>query len=573
MKQQYSLDVFAPLYKKDEYTEEEKNRLAPFFSNLAESVYVPLVLSPELIGALCSRTSRAAEDLRKIYLNEYILPFLNPVREKVDTDESWQEKQTYSSALNELIDFLQKHPLMEIFSNPRARTFYIKWLAQFGDDSIAQMAGTHLVFGALSQVAIKHLEDQRIGLAPIEKSTRYVDYSVKINGHYMYYTDPTLEEYGLLQEYESAMDGLFDTYTALMPKVNAWLAQKYPEEKSGVIEKKSFDTLRGLLPVSTLSQVAFFGNGQSFEYMINRSATHALGELRWVASRAHAELTKVTPSFMRRIDPEKNPNIRDYQEYLVKKHSRMAPFASALSGNNAKGFAGDTTPSVRLVEYDPDGQEKVITGMLYVAPTNRLSWEDIFTQVKAMSDGEKRGILTAYLGGRNARWQKVGRAFENAYVRFDICMNIGAWRDLHRHRMLTQQREYFSCMHGYDIPQEITESGLEPEFRSALDKTEQVYYKIFEHDRELAQYCVALAHRVRFMQYENLRECFWEMELRTIPEGHPDYRRIEQEKFKLLEQVYPLITEKMLVNIGDYIFARRGQEEKIQERVKKMVVD
>ncbi len=571
MKQQYPLDAFAPLYKKNEYTDEEKNRLSPFFSNLTESVYVPLVLSPELIGALCSRTSRAADDLRRIYIDEYITPFLDPVREKFETDESWNEKIKYSASLSDLIAFLQKHSLMEIFSNPRARSFYVKWLAQFGDDSIAQMAGTHLAFNGLSQVAIKHLEDQRIGLAPIEKSTRYVNYSEKINGCYMYYVDPTLADHGLLEEYKEAMDGLFDTYTALLPKVSAWLAQKYPEEKTGVIEKKTFDTLRGLLPTSTLSQVSFFGNGQSFEYMINRCATHALGELRWVASKTYTELNKVTPSFMRRIDPEKNPAIRDYQDYLAKKNTRMAPFASALSGNSIKGSAGECGPSVKLVEHDLYGQEKVITGMLYAAPTNRLAWEDIFQQVRVMSLEEKRGILTAYLGGRNARWQKVGRAFENAYVRFDICMNIGAWRDLHRHRMLTQQREYFSCIHGYDVPPEITESGLESEFRAALDKTESVYYKIFEHDRELAQYCVALAHRIRFMQYENLRECFWEMELRTIPEGHPDYRKIEQEKFKLLEEVYPLITKKMLVNVGDYIFARRGQEEKIAEKIKKVV--
>jgi aminopeptidase C len=57
------------------------------------------------------------------------------------------------------------------------------------------------------------------------------------------------------------------------------------------------------------------------------------------------------------------------------------------------------------------------------------------------------------------------------------------------------------------------------------------------------------------------------MELRTIPEGHPDYRRIEQEKFKLLEKVYPLITKHMRVNMGNYDFARRGQEEKIQEKL------
>jgi thymidylate synthase ThyX len=121
------------------------------------------------------------------------------------------------------------------------------------------MAGMHLGFSGISQVAIKHLEDQRIGLAPIEKSTRYVNYSEKVNGQYRYYTDPTLDDMGLTEEYRAAMDGLFETYTRLIPRLSAWLSDRFPEEKASVVEKKAFDTLRGLLPTSTLSQVASSG--------------------------------------------------------------------------------------------------------------------------------------------------------------------------------------------------------------------------------------------------------------------------------------------------------------------------
>lgn len=125
--------------------------------------------------------------------------------------------------------------------------------------------------------------------------------------------------------------------------------------------------------------------------------------------------------------------------------------------------------------------------------------------------------------------------------------------------------------HGYDIPEEVKESGWEGKFCSAIERAEKVYESIAASDHELAQYAVTLAHRVRFMQWQNVRECFWEMELRTIPEGHPDYRRIEQEKFRLLDKVYPLITRHMRVNMGEYNFARRGQEEKIQAKLKELV--
>ena len=559
MSEKYPIESFAPPFQADNFTEDEKQNLAPFFTNLDKSVYVPLILAPELIGALCSRTSRAAEDLRLIYLREFVNPFINPVREEKDTEESWQEKGHYGAALKEFIAFLHKHSILELFSNPRARSFYIKWLAEYGDDSIAQMAGTHIVFGGLSQLAIKHFEDQRIGLAPIEKSTRYVDYSKKTNGKYLYYRDPTLNDFGLLEEYEGAMGRLFETYTRLIPMVKEWLAKKFPEEKPAVIEKKAFDTLRGLLPLATLSQVAFFGNGQAFEYMVSRSAKNTLGEIRWAANRAYEELNRVVPSFLRRLEKDVT---KEYQEYLSKKGERIFPFTKEFLGERTVSVSEET--GVNLVEYDPEGQEKVITGILFSAPGNHFSWNEILERARRMTEEEKRRIIVAYLSGRTARWQRVGRAFENVYLRFEITMNIGAWRDLHRHRMLTHMRQDFSPEDGFDIPLELREAGLSSEFKNAVESAENVYYKIRQYNPAVAQYAVTMAHRLRFMQWQNLRSLFWTSELRTIPEGHPDYRHIEQKKFKLLEKVYPLIAEHMLVNMGEYDFARRGQEEKIQ---------
>lgn len=560
-----SLEKFAPPFQADSYADEDQRLVAPFFTNLEKSVYVPLIFAPELIGALCSRSSRAGGDLRPIYLREFVKPFLDPTREETDTDASWEEKKRYSEGLKKFIEFLHDHSILELFSNPRARSFYVKWLAQYGDDSIAQMAGAHLVYTGLSQIAIKHLEDQRIGLAPIEKSTRYVNYAKKVNGEYLYYTDPTLKEYGLEKEYHETLDNLFQTYAGLIPKLTGWLAKKFPEEKPAVVEKKAFDTLRGLLPTATLSLVSFYGNGQAFEHLISRSLKHALGEIRWAGQRAFEELSYVTPSFFRRVEKVES---QDHQEYLANKTTRISPFIGELS--NKEHSEASRCPSVRLLEYDPDGEDKVITAILFAASGHHASWGEILGRVQKMDTGEKRPILGAYLSRRTARWQKVGRAFENVYMRFEIVMNIGAWRDLHRHRMQTQMRQDFSCYHGYGVPQELIDAGLDQEFKNAMNRTEDLFYKIHQLNPALAQYAVSLAHRVRFMQWQNLRSLFWETELRTIPEGHPDYRRVEQEKFRLIEKTYPLIAEHMLVNMGEYDFARRGQEEKIQKKMQQL---
>ena len=556
------LEAFAPPFDPDTFSDNDREALAPFFTNLTQSVYAPLIGSPEVIGALCSRTSRAAGDLRKIFLEEYLLPFL-------DNTSQDPTAAAYGEELRQYITFLQEHPTEKIFSNPRARAFYTKWLAQYGDDSIAQMAGMHVVYSSLSQIAIKHFEDQRIGLAPLEKSTRYVDYSGKIAGHFKYYTDPTLHELDLEDDYRSAMDGLFQTYIDLTPTLHAHLRQTFPQEKDSVIEKKVFDTLRGLLPVSTLSQVAFYGNGQAFEYLVARSQEHPVGEIRWAASKTLDELYKIAPSFVRRLKSEDSQEIsKDYQRYMVGRGQRASrPAQAHIPASQLQG-KNTLSPQVELIEYDPDGEDKVITGILYHADNNHASWAETLDSVKKLSSGEKKSIISSYLDGRTQRWQKVGRAFENAFVRYDITINIGAWRDLHRHRMLTQQRQFFTTVHGYDTPPEIIDADLAKPFQSAIQAAEKVFQDITAHNPHLAQYAVTLAHRMRFQQYQNLRSAFWEIELRTIPEGHSDYRYIEQEKFKLLKKAYPLIAEHMHVNLDSYDFARRGQDEKIQAKLK-----
>ena len=538
-------EKFAPVFEKLNLEEKEKYLIEPFFTNLDKSVFAVPFLSPEIIGALCSRTSRAKDDLRVIFLNEFVKPFL-------------EDESAYGKSLKNLIDFLHQNSIENIFSNPKAREFYIKWLAQYGDDSIAQMAGTHLIFSGISQVAIKHWEDQRVGLAPIEKSTRYVDYSSKINGQYRYYIDPTLEKMGLANEYQKAMDNLFITYTELAQEFFDFLRKKYPDEKELVLKTKTFDTLRGILPSSTLSQVSFFGNGQAFEYAISRAKHHNLGEIRWTAEQAKIELEKVVPAFLRRLDSQEAEN---YGAYLGERRQRIK---KAISDFNFGIESKKEIPNfeVKLISYDPDGENKVIAGLIY--ETTHESFESILEKVKKMSETEKEKILAQAIYGRTKRFYKVPRGFEMADLCFEIVMNIGAWRDLHRHRMHTQMRQNWSVYHGFDIPEELKESGLVQKFESAIHQVEDVFLKIEKHNSDLAQYATTLAHRLRFLQKQNMRAFFWETELRTIPAGHPDYRKVEQEKVKLVKNIYPLLTKYLLADMSDYDFARRGAEEQAQ---------
>jgi len=542
------LNEYRPDFVPAGWSDRDRHFLEAFASNPDGIVSVLRNLPPEITGALCSRASRAAGSLLDVLLKEYIYPIVNG------------EDRALAVELEDTVRFLKEHGFKHILNNQRAQAFYSKWLSQYGDDSIAQVTGTHVVVWGMSQVAMKFVEDQRVGLEPIEKSTRYVNFGSKVGGKYLYYVPkPDLERLGLLGEYTRTMDSLFETYVTLLLPLQEWLRKNF-DEKDSILEKKAFDTLRGLLPMATLGQVAFRGNAQAFEYLINRTARHDLGELRWLSRELKTELDKEIPSLLLRVADEKSG---DYQSYLNHRYRAVREFL----GDPAREPAAK--PEVRLIEYDRDSELKILAGIFF--PQTHGSWEQALGSAKALNDNEKRNLFHRYLLKRTARWQKVGRAFENAYLRFEIVMDIGSYRDLHRHRMMTQERQRFSTLHGYNVPDELEQSGLAGGFRDALDQAHRLFEKIEPHDAELAQYVVPLAYRMRFYQWQNFRQLFWETELRTVSQGHPDYRFIEQEKYRLVKEKFPLIASFMLVDTNEYTIARRGTEEQIAAKEKRIV--
>ncbi len=542
------LNEYRPGFSPGDWSERDRHFLEAFASDPDGIVSVLRNLPPEITGALCSRASRASGSLFEVLLKEYIYPIING------------DDARLAAELEDTVRFLKDHGFKHILNNQRAQAFYSKWLSQYGDDSIAQVTGTHVIVWGISQVAMKFIEDQRVGLEPIEKSTRYVNFGSKVGGRYLYYIPkPDLERHGVLGEYTATMDHLFETYVSLLSPLQDWLRNNF-DERDSILEKKSFDTLRGLLPMATLGQVAFRGNAQAFEYLINRTARHPLGELRWFSREIKRELDKEIPSLLLRVADEKSG---EYQTYLNQRYAAV------------RDFLGESHPQagarveVRLVEYDPQSEIKILAGIIF--QQGHRGWDEALNQAKGLSDAERRELLERYLLKRSARWQKVGRAFENAYLRFEIVMDIGSYRDLHRHRMMTQERQSFSTFHGYNVPRELQHAGLATRFGEALERADRLFRKIDPMDRDLAQYVVPLAYRMRFYQWQNFRQFFWEAELRTVSQGHPDYRFIEQEKYRLVKEKFPLLASFMLVDMADYAIARRGTEEQILAKEKRLI--
>jgi thymidylate synthase ThyX len=160
-----------------------------------------------------------------------------------------------------------------------------------------------------------------------------------------------------------------------------------------------------------------------------------------------------------------------------------------------------------------------------------------------MIDEERRVIVEEFFSKRRHRRDKLSRAFENVYYTFDILGNLGLYRDLQRHRILTQERQDFTTVHGYDTPPEIEEAGFKKEFDNCMRRAADLYEQIYRDLPSEAQYVVPFAYKIRWYMKMNLREALHMCELRTMPQGHPDYRFVCQEIWRKINEVHPALAE------------------------------
>ena len=179
--------------------------------------------------------------------------------------------------------------------------------------------------------------------------------------------------------------------------------------------------------------------------------------------------------------------------------------------------------------------------------------------------GEKRHeIIRAYSHFRENRRHRPGRAFEVIDYSFELVTNYGMFRDLHRHRLLTMSRQLLSTKYGFDIPEEINELGIEKDYNDCMYHSGNTYKLISSTMPAEAQYAVNFAYRYPYFIKMNLREACHMIELRTTPQGHPDYRNACQKMYSLIKQVNPVISEGIkFVDMNSYDLERFKSEKNI----------
>src|SRR3954451_12556237 len=326
------------LYAPETFSESEAERLRPYFTNLDDPVFA-LTNLPEVVkGALFARYSRSDKSLRRLFLDEFV----------GDLDLTGDLTVDATVGLK------------------RAEDLYERVFFEYGDDSVAQLGGVHLACEQASNLLTKVLEWGRL-MAYLEQSTRYIAYDSRVEGRYRYHRDPDVLMSSLGTRYVGNMDRLFDTYAELLAPMQDFFRGQFPKDPDDsdfvyrqAIRAKAFDSLRGILPAASVSNVGIYGTGQGYEQLLLRMRSPPLAEARAYAALMLSELRKVIPSFLKRVALDDRGVA--WSDYLGDRRAAMDDVAERLFPTTTPV---DPAPLVRLVDFDPDAEIKLVAAMLY----------------------------------------------------------------------------------------------------------------------------------------------------------------------------------------------------------------
>jgi thymidylate synthase ThyX len=538
-----------------DFSDREKSILDQHFSNTDK--YVFAITTPRQVdrGALMSRYSRSDKTMRKIFLDEFV-------------------------------------------TNPnRGKEFYSKILSEYGDDSVAELGEAQIAIEWISNIAAKKIEDQRIGLSYLEKSSRYIPFDHKVSNMYKYYRDDRIIKSKYADQYIESCDHAFDVYSKSINLMLKFISEIEPiddfvyydsiskSEKpfhklmnqqdiesgkkvyNSTVRSKTLDILRNLLPAATLTNLGITGNGRAFEYLLTRLYCSELNELKDLAHLMNSELNCVIPSFIKRVNEKHGKSL---QSFMINTNKEI----SKLTDKYLRNIQPDFSPvGVRLIDYtdSKDAEVKIVSAILY-ENAHGQSLHDIIKLVESFPQERRNEIILAYTKFRENRRHRPGRAFEMAEYLFEMFTNFGMFRDLHRHRILTIERQLLSTKHGYDIPNEIIDSGIDKDFKDCMYLSDNVYQNIAKTMPIEAQYAVNFAYRYPYFIKINLRELYHMIELRTSAQGHPDYRYICQQIYKKINDIHPILTKGMkFVNLNEYKLGRFDTEKRKEMKRRQLI--
>jgi thymidylate synthase ThyX len=509
----------ASVYR-EHFSAEEQAILAPYVTNLERPVFALQHLPEEVVAVLFAYYSRSRESLRRNLLKlitQGDLDLLAP-RATVHADQ----------------------PNLA-YAREQARQFHEKWVVGYGHASVAEHAVAHLAVENVSIVASKVIEDMRLA-SYTEKSTRYVEFDTE-----RYYPLPELEGTAAGALYHDTMRFLLTTYTTLLPQVIAAIKTAWPRTPTQTergyhtaCRAKALDLLRYLLPAGTLTNLGMTINGRALEHLLTKMLSHPLPEIQHLGSMLKQEALQIMPTLLK---------YARHNTYMAETEVTMRAMTRELLGQGTT----QNTSCVTLVRAPEDAETQLVAAILF--GYSQHAWSQVLAHASTLSESQKAAIIDAYLQRRGPHDQPL-RALEHLSYTFEIFVDYGAYRDIHRHRMATQTRQLPSPDQGYNVPEELVHYGFGEVFETCMARAATAYWQLATDHPYLAQYILPLAYRCRVLITWNLREIYHFVQLRSAKQGHISYRRVAQEVYHAIARVQPLLARYMRVDLQDYALGR-----------------
>jgi len=477
-----------------------------------KNIYVIYNLPPEVVAVLFAYVSRSPLSFRE--------NLLKLIKGK-------------DLAIGNLIDMFGREGFDYSAAKEKAQQFHERWVVGYGHSSVAEHAVASIAIEDVSILATKAIEDNRLA-SYTEKSTRY-----QIFDRNRYYKPKKIMQSNHGKLFEKTCNYFFDFYQEIIPRMIEFVKQKYPKKSDmsdnlykSSMKAKACDVVRYILPAATLTNLAMTANARVLEHGIRKLLSHPLDEMRDIGQLMKQEVLKFIPTLVK---------YSDYNPYIAETNQAMETLVPKL----LKSEKLDNTAPVRIVGFDPEVEDKLITAIAY--RYSKYPYTQIKKLVKGMKQKDKEKIVDEFLK-RMGKHDWPLRELEHINYTFDIMVDYGAFRDIQRHRICTQTNQDLTVEHGFSIPQEIVDIGLKKDFEDCMGMAVEAFNEISKDFPKEAQYLVPLAFRKRTLFTWNLRELHHFIKLRSSKQGHASYRKIAQQVYDELEKFYPLLARYISVD-------------------------
>ncbi len=557
-------------------------QILPYRSFILESIFEfarPYFLSPQsnitaidgrklsgLVGAMLARQSRAPGTVIDVLVKEFLV-----------TDEAEAKE------LGVAIGGLREGKLEQLIE---------RILIQYGDDSVQELEWATVLFNSVSNLAAKAIEDRRLG-AFIEQSSRYVLYTERdpVTGNWFYYREPKIMASPHAARYVELMDRCFALYADLADKLQEYYKTLKPmgateyaikpndptkyrlDQLDDDKQKKEFkrtytfdirtkacDTARIMLPAATLTNLAMVANGRTFEHLLKRLYSSGRPEFIDIAKRMHETLNKVVPKYVKRASPEGE---KFWIATDVAIRADIASVAPEWIKASADGEEVRVHSIPRLLSNEPEALHHLLAAVYF--PYVNCAYTDLVAKLQTLPADQISTLLQHAVGDRKTRRDRSPRGFEHGYdINAEIVTDFGIFRDLHRHRMCTLQWQRPNPHLGFTVPTDIETIGMGDACRTLEAEVRALYDQIYKSlGASMAEYVVLFGHKIRFWFGMNFREAQHLLEIRTVPQGHPNYRRVCQKIATGLFEKAPWLKDSGLlkfVDFDDYLWSRADAE-------------